>query len=399
MRVLKDIHATLIIMLVIPFLYALAEFHDADGAGMLYVKCLLIIFPIAATEIAVRRMKNLGAYLLLCFVVIAAMWAMMILFFDGSGSTYTVVMLVESIAVSWIRFRERIRLARQQREDDIYTALQISLLNQPSLGFLWYFAVLYAVGIIFHAKTLCDFAFFNAAVYFFIAFAHAWVTATDNYLGLNKRTRSIPKRRLYTISAAMAGAFAALVLAAMIPAFFLAGARRYTDIRTWSDNVEFVPYDISYQPQSGGNDLGGDDWIKMINEGEAPPEPSKFWTYLFWIFGSFCAGGVVYAAVKMIRQAFLEFRDSFDENGDRVEALDDALLQKEERLVFRRRIRPENEAERVRRIYKRTIRKYRKELPAPYESPAELEKNAGLDGDEAMKQLHVKYENVRYGRE
>ena len=103
-------------------------------------------------------------------------------------------------------------------------------------------------------------------------------------------------------------------------------------------------------------------------------------------------------AVKMFRQVFLEFRDSFDENGDKVEELDDESLQKEERLGLRRGVKADSEAERIRRIYRRTIRKHRKEIPAPYESPSELEKNAGLFEDEDMKRLHVKYENVRYGQ-
>ena len=183
MKMLEYIHATLIVMLVLPVMYAVAGLKDADGEGMLYLKCLLIAVPIVVTGIAVRRLKNLGLYLLSCLAVTTAIWVVIRLFFGGSGALYPTVMTAESLFIGFIRFQERIRLARQEKEDDLYSAPAVSMLNQPSLGFLWYFAVMYAVGIIFNAKTLCDFAFWNGAVYFFAALAYAYQISTKHYLG------------------------------------------------------------------------------------------------------------------------------------------------------------------------------------------------------------------------
>lgn len=398
MRILTYLHATLIAMLVLPLLYAIAELQDADGEGMLYLKCLLILIPIVVTEIAVRRLKNPGVYLLSALAVTGAMWGAIRLFFAGSGVLYPIVILAESIFTALIRFQERLRLARQQKEDDLYAAPAISLLNQPSFGFLWYFSVMYVIGILFYSKMLCDFAFWNGAVYFFVALAYTYITGTNHYLGLNKRTKSIPRKRLYIIGSGMLGLFAGLVLIAMLPSFFLAGQRRYTDIRTWSNNMQFAEYQPEIPQQTGEDGYPGDDWIMMLNEGEAPPEPSKLWTYLGWISAAAGIVFLLYEAIKMLRQVFQEFRDSFDENGDKVEELDDERSQKEERLNLRRSRKYDSEAERIRRTYRRTIRRHRKEIPAPYESPSELEKNAGLSEEEGMKQLHVKYESVRYGQ-
>ncbi len=55
-------------------------------------------------------------------------------------------------------------------------------------------------------------------------------------------------------------------------------------------------------------------------------------------------------------------------------------------------------AERIKRRYRKTIRKHRKDRPAPYESPTEIEAGAGLKDDEQMRQLHKAYEEVRYGK-
>ena len=50
MKMLEYIHATLIVMLVLPVMYAVAGLKDADGEGMLYLKCLLIAVPIYLSE-------------------------------------------------------------------------------------------------------------------------------------------------------------------------------------------------------------------------------------------------------------------------------------------------------------------------------------------------------------
>ena len=84
MRVLTYLHATLIAMLVLPLLYTLTEIQDADGEVILYLKCLLIFVPIMVTEIAVRRLKNLGVYVLSCIAVTVAVWGVIRLLFRGS---------------------------------------------------------------------------------------------------------------------------------------------------------------------------------------------------------------------------------------------------------------------------------------------------------------------------
>ena len=397
MKGLEYLHATLLAMLILPLMYAVAEMTDADGEGMFYLKCLLVAVPIIATELAVRRLKNLGVYLLSCLAVTIMVWGMTRLFFGGSGVLYPVVIVSQSVLIALMRFRERLRLARQEKEGDLYAAPALSVLNQPSLGFLWYFAVLYAIGIIFNAKTLCDFSFWNGAIYFFVALAYVYAASTKKYLGLNKRTKSIPRKRLYAISAAMTGTFAALVLLAMLPSFLLAGQRRYTDIRTWLDNIEVNDDWAGCYPELDSEGMEGNAGAAYFELGDLPPEPSKFWTYLGWAFAVACLAGLTFAALKMLRQVFGDFRDSFDENGDKVEELDSELAQQEERLHLRRSKKADSETERIRRTYRRMIRKHRKELPAPYETPTELEKNAGLSEDGEMKLLHVKYERVRYG--
>jgi hypothetical protein len=106
----------------------------------------------------------------------------------------------------------------------------------------------------------------------------------------------------------------------------------------------------------------------------------------------------IYGFVQMIRQIFKDFRNTLDENGDIIEEItDDDMAYKEDELYIKGS-HLDSEAMRIRRRYKKAIRKHRKDLPAPYESPNEIEVNAGLAYNDEMKQLHCEYENARYGK-
>lgn len=92
------------------------------------------------------------------------------------------------------------------------------------------------------------------------------------------------------------------------------------------------------------------------------------------------------------------FRETYDENGDLVEDLEE-----EETNVERISLRPVHggrgrltEAERIRRQYRRTIRRYRKEQPGCYETPYEIEAGAGIADTEEGQRLHQLYERMRY---
>ena len=64
-----------------------------------------------------------------------------------------------------------------------------------------------------------------------------------------------------------------------------------------------------------------------------------------------------------------------------------------------RRSRRLSEKERIRKEYRKTIRMHRKDRPAIYESPAEIEDKAGIAGTKETLALHTRYELARYGRE
>lgn len=406
MKSIEYFHATLIFAVFIPLACAVCFTVDPAGTIIFYLKCLLIAIPILLTDYAIRHIRSLFLYVFFCIVVLAMMGGVVLGFLyiakrGGGGGLYqmcySIGILVETIVVAVMRFCDRIKAARRVREDPLAPE-DPGFLNVPALSHIWFFVVLYLIGICLTAKALCDITFFSTIVYMFLALVYEYAGAAENYLNLNKRTKGISRRRIYGIGFSMLCVFGMLLFLGILPAIFLAGQRQYTDIRGWFKDLGPIPleYDpiMDFQaPISGGADM-----MELLDL-DGPSEPSKLAIAMSYVLGFVCMTVFTYGIFLVIRQVFRDFRDSHDENGDLIEELEpEKTIGKEEFFQKMGWRGVESEAQRVRRKYRKTIRKHRKDRPAPYESPAEIEALAGLEQDEQMQKLHVQYETVRYGK-
>lgn len=399
-RILKIIgyaHATLFLALMIPLLYTAAGLSDPAGAGVLYMKCLLVAVPVIVTERAVKRAKNLAAYLAICAALTAGMYGIAALFSTSGDHAllYCIGMSVLTFAIACKRLKGRLEEAVRKKEDDLMAAKKEEFLDTPSLTLLWYFVVIYVCGLCLDAKALCDMAFYSAIVYLFLALTAVYIRETKVYLEMNERIRGIPTKRLYGVGFSMLFLFSVLLLAGILPSVFLAGHRQYTDIRKWHAEIEFVPYEEQIIPES--EELWGDiDMLKEMYDSEGESVLSPLLDMLFRVISGACILALVYGIIRAIRQVFQEFKSSYDENGDIIEEIKDKEKSDREETPEKGR-RTDSAAEKIRRRYRKMIRKHRKGSPAPYESPSEIEAGAGLKDDEEMQQLHTIYEEVRYG--
>lgn len=135
--------------------------------------------------------------------------------------------------------------------------------------------------------------------------------------------------------------------------------------------------------------------VLMAEYGE--PKPTPRWLILLsYIMEAFVFLFIIILLVKSIISTFHAFRASKDENGDIVEELEDTDDVRKITLPARRR--KLSERERIRKEYRKTIRRNRKDRPAASESPLEIEKNAGIADQKDIQELHRNYELARYGR-
>ncbi len=407
LKAMEYLHASMFFAMFVPLVYAVTGWSDPAGTGVLYLKCLLPAVPIIVTEQAARRVRSVVLYFVISALLLAGVGGLTALitfltgehgYREGYEICYCVMMLAETLFIIIKRFADRVKAAVRKREEPLAARL-VSFLDCPTLSLVWYFVTFYLFGFFLNAKLLCDIAFYSAIAYTFLSLYYEYFGTTKAYLEMNRRTKGIPRRRLYGVSFSMLVIFSVILFVGMTPAVFLAGRRPYTDIRDWFANVKFVPYEFENDPGFQQPAAGGADWMEILNDGEPAPEPSIVVSVIFGVMGIACVLAFLYGVIQMIWQVLRDFRNSRDENGDIVEEIrDDQILQRKEATLNRKGRRGiESEAERIRRKYRRTIRKHRKERPAPHESPAEIEEYAGLKNDEQMQQLHREYEEVRYG--
>ncbi len=291
---------------------------------------------------------------------------------------------------------DRIKRRRHEarKEIDPLALYNGSFLNRPSTS-NGYFIAMYIAGILFNSKLLCDTALFSAITYLFPALAYTFFGTTEHYLMLNKRTKGIPEKRLYAVSGGMLCLYAALLLAVSLPSFLLINARKYTDIREWFTDMPPAPagYEGDMNFQTSGTNAGGMSQL-LMDVGE-PSKLSRLWEVLFWGLTIACAIAGVCAIAAILKKLFQDFCRELDENGDKIEDLEEET---ERNPIVAAAREQDGETIKIKRLYKRTIRKHRKERPAAYEAPAEIEEKAGLAEDAAMQTLHVAYERARYGR-
>ena len=397
LKIIGYAHATLLFALLIPFFYTMAGLSDPTGAGALYAKCLLILIPVVITDWAAKRVKYLAVYIGICAALLAAVWGIAILF-HASGAyivCYCIGMSAEILFIALKRLQDRLKESSRRKEEDPLAAKEAEFLDTPWLPLLWYFVGIYVLGLCLNGKALCDMAFGSAIVYLFLALIATYFRGTKGYLETNKRIKGVPTRRLYGVGLAMLLLFVGLLLIGILPSVFLASHRQYRDVRGWLQSSEMAPPE--YPNEMEFSDAGDMEMWEMLHDGEPAPEPSVFVNILFGVIAGVCILAVVYGILRVIRRVFQDFQNSRDENGDIIEELkDNGRTDREEKQEKGRRY-TDSAAEKIKRRYRKMIRTHRKDRPAPYESPAEIEEGAGLKDDEEMQELHRVYEEVRYG--
>lgn len=398
------IHATLIMAMIMPLLYAFGAKQPDDIGQNLFYKCLVIILPVIATDLIIKKCEGLLSYLILSVLVFAATAAAG---WVAAGSLhqsfilwiYLFVLLCETIFVIISRMSERLRRNEEQevsKDTDPTWRPSLDSLRTPSFAVLIFFVAVYVIAINLNNPAVCNAALLCAIVYTVITFLYLHVSETENYLALNKRTCNIPSKRIYGIGNGMLAIFMLLFIVVMLPALFTISNRHYRDLResTALLNIDYTEL-IEENERQADTPMPPEAWMEQFGAPEPPPE---WLDTLFYIMETIVAILLAAALIKIIYDTFKSFRAAADENGDIVEELAETNEGvKIKRLrISRRKL---SERERIRKEYRKFIRRYRKERPARYESPTEIERNAGISESEECKRIHNQYELARYRQE
>lgn len=398
-------HATLILAIIIPLLYSMgAEPMDTVGQN-LYIRCFIILLPIAVSDIAAEKCKGFLSYLITSIVIFAVTglisWSVSLSLNSNMMSwAYRIMILCGTVFVIVDRFVERLKKYKEsklsQGEDPSWHPYH-TVLREPSFMVLVYFVVIYTIALNLNSPSVCNAALFSAIVYTLITFLYQYICETENYLFLNKRTCNLPSKRIYGIGNGMLAVFLMLFLLALLPSLFTVSNRHYRDLRNWFADVET---NFPYLDEDNHTEENVEDPMAALIAEYGEPKPTPQWLiYLTYAMEVIVFIILALMLLKKIFASFRDFRKAIDENGDVIEELrdtDEIPLPIKKSAPINRRL---SERERIRKKYRKAIRRHRKDRPAIYESPREIEVNAGIAGSEEYIKLHEDYELARYGRE
>lgn len=398
------IHISLILAIIIPLIYALfIEDQTAIGHN-LYPKCLIIVFPVVITDFLADRCRNLLSYFILSALTLAATGAAAWTLADslhGSALFWGYFLLLLSETLFIIVNRLTARLQKKKDKEAASTADPsfhpfYDILKEPAFPVLLYFWADYILAVNFNSPLVCNAALLSAVVYVPITFLYKYVDETEHYLSLNKRTCNLPSKRIYMIGGGILTIYLLILLMLTLPSLFTISHRHYRDLREITADLE-IDY-TELMPEDNFENTG-EDPLTFLRAEYGEPTPPPWWLdFFFQVMATLVFLCIALALLKKVYAVFQDFRISIDENGDIVEELQDTTedIRKVKRTASRRRL---SEKERIRKEYRKMIRRHRKSRPAIYESPSEIEDNAGIAGTEEASALHTRYELARYGRE
>lgn len=233
-------------------------------------------------------------------------------------------------------------------------------------------------------------------LYLLMTVSYQFIEKTEEYLSINDgvcKVQNIPYKRIYGIGKYFVLSFLLVILLSLVPAILTIPYREYKDIRQWILEREVDYEELIQEEETQG--YGEDPMAAMMaSMGEIKELP--FWVdWIFYAIGFSFFVAILVVAIMWIRNEMRDFSRGIDEAGDVVETL--TLGDEEFFSVRKQRFGARTEEELIRREYRRFIRKHRKDRPAAYETPKEMESLAGVAETSEGIALHEKYEYVRYG--
>lgn len=401
------IHATLIFSLFFPTLYSVGMETISGEQIWLYILNLFLIIPVIATELSVLRCKNLIGYLFFSILsILAAGWITFtignILSFQGFNPIFIpTVIMFEGIYIIIYRFLGRLHNKKMEMTyaDAEESKEHYDMLTNPGFAGMIFFFVFYIIGKFFSNKILCNEAFFSCIIYFFTVMLYLYLKNTENYLFMNQTIENVPKRRIYGISKNMFLILSFLLLMASIPSILTVPSRTYHNARELLSNTPYS--DEFWEDMQTESNSENDEFYQYLQEMIGEPLELPWLEPLTKILMGIILLILGIYIIKYINKTQRSFREAYDENGDIIEDLEliDNSSSLEERIT-RKKWNKKNmsQREKIRYDYYLFIKKHRRELPLPHETPYEIEKAANIAEMEETKQLHLQYEQARYDK-
>jgi hypothetical protein len=393
----------MILSMVTPLIYMGVMQRDTQLLYQVYFSSYILAVPVIGSMIASRKCRRFWVYLsfVVCFFFVVKIGAQIIgnLFPDELASNiYQVCMNVIAVLVAVVAYIMRIYRANKKTAREISDASFIESIevDKPNTKTSLLFVAFYLYALNLDCPQVCDLALYSSLLYLLFAVVYEYIKKTEDYLKLNEeacQVRNIPERRIYGIGKAFLIVLLGLLMLTVIPAILTINNRSYNDIRKSEPSKRgIIEYEFSVQPMMEIPEFDTD-MVPVDDE----LSPMAVLIVDIFIYGTliFVVLLCAYALFLGLRKMLRRFEQASVDEEDVVESLD--YMDEGEKIGIRRRAWIRTEEEKMRRRYRKFIRRHRKDRPAKYETPTEIETAAGIADTVEGKELHKQYELARYG--
>lgn len=271
-----------------------------------------------------------------------------------------------------------------------------TILDEPEALHWLAFAGYYAILLFLKKGELLDRIFFMAAADVFLVFIYEYLTGLRMFLEDHERIANLPKKSVRKAGQMLLVLALPLLLAFVLPSV-LYHKEPLADLKLEFSGVPIMQETEVWMPNGGsvGNDI-----LAMMQE-DVPEQPAWIGvlsTAFMWVFSAVILVIFIVLAYRLCRHVMRSFAAGeedevfFSEDGKEEPAR--STLRKK-RHFWRR----SDENRKIRRQYKKAIRRHLPGAPGGWETPEELEEKANAQTEAVSRELHDLYEKARYGSE
>jgi hypothetical protein len=391
------VHATLLFAAPYPLIAVILQ-YKSDKYFRFSACGGLILLTILLSLALVHKIRHILPFFA-AGIAISALLGQLAGYISGSACGYWT--FVFSMIVFIIRLNSKVRFGRMKRdfmdfhgrhaEFNMHEGDVPDVLTRPRpVHWIW-FTALYFYALYGEYDDCLLYIFMLVFIDIFICLGYCYFNALYRYVGDNKNIAHLPIFAIKKIHR-MTGAFAALLLLIfMLPALFYGKEFKFNP--SFENNVNFSE-DTVIEDQDDAIDFSA---LLSDEEGFVLPEwVSKVMDFFAVIIVVIFSVMLLKAIAGWLKKTGLEFQTG-DEGDETVflksEPQDTvvSLLKKQRGLLL-------NEEQKIRRRYRKTIKKATKGKPNNWATPSELEAQANLTDSDDISALHDAYEKARYSR-
>lgn len=407
--ILAFIHATFIFAPLYVFVADMAKLTGAD-LFRCSIRGAFVLIPVVLSHIMLRKINRMSVYIIIsmlltaCFTVLGFMYGNY--FYYGNiliavlnCFVCLVVFLMRNYSkIEHIRMRKEFYELHDDKEQFLLSAWEIdTFLSKPSIYHMGWFTIVYVFGVLFKLHHVIYEMFYIVVADIFICFICAYINNFYSYLQLNNKVASMPVNTMKKVNKLMLAIGVVLLILFALPAVIYnkEPLENFSLPERELIKAEMTPEEMGYMANMP---LISPEMEKLLESAEQEEAPA----WVRYLIEAFIAIMGIVAAVFLaivIIQGILERAKNYQyEDEDEILNLEETAVDKDESISHNFISENLSEKAKIRRKYRKLIKKRTKGKPKKYATPTELEVEADFDRLDGGNELHISYENARYNK-